>query len=91
MALLSDIIYHLEITEDIYQLDLSQIDCIKTTKYLISNLQTNHQIPGNVYYQFLGILDWHREYGFITPKQHYWLIIHLWQYIDQRNMIGEMI
>lgn len=91
MASLENIIYHLEITEDINLLDLTDSDCIKASKYLIMNLQDNHQIPGNVYYQFIGILDWHNEYGFITDKQWYWLMANLWHYIDQRNVIGEFI
>ena len=40
MALLGDIIYHLEITENMNQLDLTDRDCIKTAKYL-SNAATN--------------------------------------------------
>lgn len=91
MALLGDIIYHLEITEDIDLLDLTDIDCIKATKYLIKNLQSNHQIPGDVYYQFIGIMDWYQEHKFITDKQHYWLLINLWKYINQRDMVGEII
>lgn len=91
MALLGDIIYHLEIAEDINQLDLSQGDCIKASQYLVNNLQINHQIPGNVYYQFIGILDWYNEHKFITDKQWYWLMCNLWEYIDQRDMVGEFI
>jgi hypothetical protein len=89
MAAISDIIYQLEITEHIDLIDLSISDTIKITRYLINNLQDDHQMPGNVYYQFIGILDWHKENHFITDKQHYWLLDHLWQYIDQRTYTFE--
>lgn len=85
MALISDIIYHLEITNNQEDLDLNQNDCIKISSYLINNLRDDHLIPGNVYFQFIGILDWYKEHNFITPKQHYWLMDNLWQYIDQRQ------
>ena len=85
MALISDIIYHLEITDNKEHLDLCQNDCIKASRYLIENLDVNHRIPGNVYYQFLGILQWHQDHGVITDKQHYWLMMNLWRYIDQRT------
>lgn len=91
MALLGDIIYHLETTENIDHLDLTDRDCIKTAKYLIMNLQDHHQIPGDIYYQFIGILDWYQEHNFITDKQWYWLMVNLWRYIDQRDMVGEVI
>ena len=84
MALISDIIYHLEITDNEDLLDLSESDCIKASNYLLNNLNEHHLMPGDVYNQFIGIIDWYVEHRFITPKQHYWLLIHLWKYIDQR-------
>jgi hypothetical protein len=89
MALISDIIYHIEITDNKDDLDLTITDTLKITSYLINNLQDNHQMPGSVYLQFIGILDWHKEHHFITDKQHYWLLDHLWQYIDQRQYTYE--
>jgi hypothetical protein len=84
MATISDIIYHLEITDKIDHLDLNESDCIKASSYLINNLNEHHTIPGDVYLKFIGILDWYNEHEFITPKQHYWLMVHLWKHIDQR-------
>lgn len=82
---LTDIIYHLEITEHEDLLDLNEKDCIKASLYLISNLNEYHTIPGDVYYQFIGIINWYEEKKFITDKQHYWLLVNLWKYIDQRE------
>jgi hypothetical protein len=84
MAVISDIIYRIEMCNNQDQLDLTQSDCLQITKYLVNNLNENHRIPGNIYYQFVGILAWNKEHGFITDKQHYWLLDHIWQYIDQR-------
>lgn len=89
MALISDIIYHLEITDNEDHLDLDESDCIKISSYLINNLNEWHSMPGDVYNQFIGILDWYNEHHFITSKQHYWLMIHLWKYIDQRQYTFE--
>ena len=92
MANISDIIYHLEITDNEDLLDLSEHDCIKASRHLVNNLNEQHSMPGLVYCKFIGILDWYNEHKFITPKQHYWLLIHLWKYIDQRNYtIMEML
>ena len=92
MAAISDIIYLLEITEDKDLIDLNISDTIKISSYLINNLNSYHQMPGNVYFQFIGILDWYKNNHFITDKQHYWLLDHLWQYIDQRTYtIQEML
>jgi hypothetical protein len=91
MALISDMIYELEITNDIDDLDLSESQCLMISSYLINHLRGDHTMPGNVYYQFMGILDWYKEHKFITSKQHYWLIANLWQYIDQRDPMIEML
>jgi hypothetical protein len=85
MTVVSDTIYHLEITEDPDDLELTQYQCLKTAEHLIKNLNYNHSLPGKDFQQILGILDWNREHGFITPKQHYYLIMILWEYIDQRQ------
>jgi hypothetical protein len=42
-------------------------------------------MPGKDFEQTLGILEWYNEHKFITPKQHYYLMMTLWEYIDQRQ------
>jgi hypothetical protein len=91
MSIISDTIYHLEITDNSDDLDLSDYQCVKTAEYLIKHLNYNHSMPGKDFEQILGILDWYNESRFITPKQHYYLTMILWEYIDQRDTIGELI
>jgi len=85
MTVISDTIYHLEITDNPDLLDLDQYQCLKTAEHLIRNLNYNHSMPGKDFEQTLGILEWYNEHKFITPKQHYYLMMTLWEYIDQRQ------
>lgn len=88
---LFDAIYHIEQ----WQLgsDFEHIgdqDLIKVSGYLIMNVIPEHNIPGNVWYQIIGIMDWYGQNQFITDKQRYWLMANLNQYLDQRNLINEV-
>ena len=79
---IADIIYLIE--QDHIE-DLTDHDIIRISRYLIENLKQDHKIPGKTWYTFVGILDWHREHGFITPRQASWLLAHTADYLDQRK------
>ena len=56
---------------------------VRTTGWFISNLQSEHLIPGNIIEQMMGIGTWYMENGFLTDKQSNWLKIHLVKYEEQ--------
>lgn len=83
--MISDTIYHLEITDNPDDLDLTEHECVQTALHLLRYLRPDHTVPGKDYHQLLGIIEWYQEHKRITPKQHYYLIMTLWEYIDQRQ------
>ena len=84
MRSIGDLIYHVE-TTDLDFIDITEDEAVKLSTHLLRNLRDYHEIPGKVWEQFAGICYWHRDNGFITDKQHYWLIVHLKEYIGQRQ------
>ena len=56
---------------------------VAVAEYFIRNLPRNHTVPGHVYLQILGEMDWHTQYGSLTHRQRRWLMHHLQQYRDQ--------
>ena len=87
--MVNDLIYLLEIT-DVDELDLDDKQLVQIGVYLLGNLQSNHQIPGKIYYQILGICDWYRENHNLTDKQRYWMMCNLKEYISQRDFSYEL-
>lgn len=58
----------------------SDLHLVRTTAYLIKNLQDNHRIPVEEYNRMWGIGEWYMTKGFMTEKQSYWLKINLVKY-----------
>jgi hypothetical protein len=87
--MINDLIYLLEVTE-LDDLDLTAGQLVQTAGYLLGNLRGDHEMPGKVYFQMLGICDWYKENHFLTDKQLYWMMDHLKQYINQRDFANEI-
>ena len=87
--MINDLIYLLEVT-DLDDLDLNDKQLCSIGSYLIKTLRSDHQMPGNVYYQMIGICDWYKENKHLTDKQRYWMICNLKEYISQRDFTYEI-
>jgi len=87
--MINDLIYLLEIT-DVDDLDFSDKDLCRIGVYLLNHLPTDHQIPGKVYYQILGINDYYKNNHELTSKQRYWMRFNLKEYISQRDFSYEI-
>ena len=70
---------------------ISDAQLIKASEYLINNLREDHSMPGNVWNQFIGILNYNIQHEFINEKQRYWLIASLKENLDQRDFAKEML
>lgn len=88
--MITDLIFLLEVT-DLDDLDLSEKQLYQLGIYLIHHLRDDHQIPGNDYYQIIGICDWYRQNGFMTEKQQIWMYYSLKNYISQRDFTLELM
>lgn len=67
-------------------------DLIRVALYLIDNLSRRNRMPGNEHTTVCGIIDWHREYQEITPRQKYFLfnaVVNNWEYLrlDARSQL----
>jgi len=82
--MIDDLIDYIEITE-ISELDLSDKQLCLIGIHLINHLRSDHEIPGKIYYQLLGICDWFKEHHDLTDKQRIWMLHNLKKYIDQRD------
>lgn len=71
--------------------DISDYELIKVSEYLINNIRSDHDMPGKIWDQFLGIMDWYTDNQFITSKQRYWLMANLNQYLSQRDFMREFV
>ena len=56
---------------------------IQIADYFLRRLPKDHDMPGGVYLQFLGEMDWFREHGRLTLRQHRWLLHNIRRYQDQ--------
>ena len=60
--------------------ELTPRDLIQIIDYFISNLSSDHRLPGSDYYQLCGIGDWVRTHNDYTPRQMKWVILTIAQY-----------
>lgn len=52
----------------------------------LSNLKSDHELPGSVYFKLLGIGDWYRQRGFVTQRQHRYVVLAMvayWNEVEQ--------
>jgi hypothetical protein len=87
--MIHDLIYLLEIT-DKDELKFSDKELYHLGLYLIKYLRDDHEMPGKIYYQMIGVCDWYKEKKFLTPKQQFWMKYALKAYIDQRDLMYEV-
>jgi hypothetical protein len=73
------------------ELDWNQIDTVFQNNYelvlgidyFLNHLLENHQVPGKVWDQLLGICDWLEDHNFLTTKQTRYATLAIIGYWDQ--------
>lgn len=80
MANFDQIIFDIEYNNGDF---VSNKQLVDSTIFLLRNLQQDHQIPGNDYFQMQGICSWYNEHKYLTNKQQLWLSARLLQYNTQ--------
>jgi len=87
--MIDNLVYLLEIT-DLDHIDLNDSQLCKVGIHLINHLRDNHEVPGRVYNQILGICQWYKEHHTLTDKQRTWMTYNLKEYISQRDFMYEV-
>lgn len=74
--------------DDVFE---NYLDVVRAINYFISNLKSDHSVPGNDYYQLLGIADWAKQNQTITQKQSRYTALTLALYWNQIDLFKEFI
>lgn len=60
---------------------LTDRQLFQITEHFIRTLPRDHHVPGAVWNQMVGEMDWYREHGSLTPKQRHWLMHSLREHV----------
>jgi hypothetical protein len=96
MSILNEI-ERLALTEGDINWDMvDEISCyhprqlVNLVDWFLLNLSKDHQVPGQIYQQLLGIGNWAQKYNQVTAKQRRYVILAIATYWQEVSLFADI-